>query len=129
MRKFTIATVLYFSIAACSARPTSTGAVAKSRDFITYEEIQSARVVGPSSWHLIAELRPHFLRSHSAQSLTERDPVFAAVYVDELLHGNLESLKSLTKDGIMSVQFLSPYDATTRFGTAMAGGAILIRTH
>ena len=48
------------------------------------------------AWDVISNLRPHFLRSQSAQSLNERDPVYAVVYVDEIVRGDLESLKSLS---------------------------------
>ena len=91
-------------------------------------EVQTARLVGWYAWDLIASVRPHFLRSQSAVTLTERDPVFAAVYVDEIYHGELESLKTVKLEIIKSIQFLPPFDAKTRFGKDMPGGAILIYT-
>ena len=129
MRKHAIASLMYFSIASCSASATGGHSEANDRDFITSEEIQSARDPGWSTWDLISRLRPNFLRSHSAQSLREADPVYAVVYLDEIPYGDLESLKSLTTNKIKTVQFLSPYDTKARFGSYMAGGAIMIRTH
>ena len=129
MRKLILASLVYFSIAACSASTTGMRSTASGHDFITSEEIQSVMVPGWSTWDLISRLRPHFLTSRSAQSLREPDPVFAVVYLDEIYHGELESLKTLKIQKIMSIQYLNPYDATTRFGTNMAGGAIMIRTH
>ena len=93
------------------------------------EEIADVRAPGPYAWDLISRLRPHFLKSQSAQYLENRDPIFAVVYVDEVYHGELESLKSLNVEGIKSIQFIPPYDTTARFGQTLQGGAIVIRTH
>jgi hypothetical protein len=51
------------------------------------------------------------------------------VYINEVYHGDIDSLKSLPLDGITSITYLSPFDAATRFGKEMPGGAIMIRTH
>ena len=126
MRKIAFASALILAITACaSAAGSGAGA---DRNLITFEEIERARTPGWHAWDLISALRPHFLRSQSAVTLTERDPVFARVYVDEIYHGEIESLKSLVLDKIMSVEFLPPFDAKTRFSEDMPGGAILIRT-
>ena len=69
-----------------------------------------------------------FYHRESAITLTEREPAFAVVYVDDIYHGELETLKSLRLEKILSVQYLPPFDAKTRFGQDMPGGAILIRT-
>ena len=125
MRKLTFAAALLLAVTACasaSPRPAS------DRDVIHLEEIQAARTPNWFAWDLISSLRPHFLKSQSAVTLTEREPVFAVVYVDDIYHGELETLKSLRLDKILSVQFLPPFDAKTRFGQDMPGGAILIRT-
>ena len=55
--------------------------------------------------------------------------MFAVVYLDEMVHGDLESLRSLSVDGIKSIQFVPPYETTARFGQTLQGGAIVIRTH
>lgn len=126
MRKIAFASALILAITACASAPAS-GAGA-DRNLITFDEIDRARVPGWYAWDLISSLRPHFLRSPSAITLTEREPVFARVYVDEIYHGEIESLKVLRLEKIMSVEFLPPFDAKTRFAMDMPGGAILIRT-
>lgn len=125
MRKIAFASALILALSACASAPTSRGS---DRDVIHLEEIQAARTPSWFAWDLISSLRPHFLKSQSAVTLTEREPVFAVVYVDDIYHGELETLKSLRLEKILSVQFLPPFDAKTRFGRDMPGGAILIRT-
>ena len=127
MRKIAFASALIVAITACASAP-APGA-GTDRNLITFDEIEKARVPGWYAWDLISSLRPHFLRSQSAITLTEREPVFARVYVDEIYHGEIESLKTLRLEKIMSVEFLPPFDAKTRFATDMPGGAILIRTN
>ena len=129
MRRFPVAIVLCLSIASCRPAATNASSDEMRRDIITYEEIRAATVPGWSAWDLITRLRPHFLTSKSAQTLREREPVEPVVYLDEMAQGGLESLKTLPISQIRSIQLLSSYDATTRYGTYMAGGAIVIRTH
>ena len=130
MRRVAFVSLLCLSALSCSAATSGSGALTgKSRDYITEEEIASRSGIATYAWDVISQLRPHFLSSHGPASLREPDPPRATVYVDELYYGPLESLKSLTAVGIKNIQVLSPYDATTRFGTNHVGGAILIRTH
>lgn len=129
MRRFALAGLVFFSIAGCTSATTSSATPIDRRNTITIEEIEKARSPGWFAYDVIANLRPHFLRSQSAQTLSDRYPVYAVVYVDEIVRGDLESLKSLTIDGIKSIQFVPPYDTTARFGQTMQGGAIVIRTH
>jgi hypothetical protein len=129
MRRLALAGLLVLSIVGCSSATTVAGSPIDRRNTITLEEIEKARTSGWFAWELISNVRPHFLRSQSAVGLTDRDPVYAVVYVDEIYRGELESLKSLTIDGIRSIQFIPPYDTTARFGQTLQGGAIVIRTH
>jgi hypothetical protein len=120
---------LFFSITGCATGGPPPLTPIDRRNTITAEEIENARSPSIFAWDLISTLRPHFLRSQSAVGLTERNPVFAAIYVDEVYRGELDILKSLSVDGIKSIQFIPPYDTTARFGQTLQGGAIVIRTH
>ena len=126
MRRLLVAALLLASVA-CSSAATTAGS-GNARDLITESQIRTARVPGWFTYELIDRLRPHFLKPHNAVTLREPDPIFADVYVNEIYHGDLESLKTLPIDGIKTIQFLPPFDAATRFGKEMPGGAILIRT-
>jgi hypothetical protein len=129
MRQFVLAGLMIYAIAGCAPAVAVPSSPIEKRNMITTEEIAEARAPGPYAWDLISRLRPHFLKSQSAQYLDSRDPVYAVVYVDEVYHGDLDSLKSLNVEGIKSIQFIPPYDTTARFGETLQGGAIVIRTH
>ena len=129
MRRLMFGGLMLCAIAACSSAVAVPSSPADKRNMITTEDIADVRAPGPYAWDLISRLRPHFLKSSNPQYLENRDPVFARVYVDEVYHGELESLKTMDVGGIKSIQFIPPYDTTARFGETFQGGAIMIRTH
>jgi hypothetical protein len=132
MKKLFSAFLLVVSLACSSATTTASSTAISPADrhnTITSDDIAKSRNPGWYAYEVINQLRPNFLKAHNAVTLESRDPIYADVYVDEQYHGDIESLKSFPIDGITSITFLSPYDAATRFGKEMPGGAIMIRTH
>ena len=130
MRRAAVAAIWVLLAACGSARSASspTGFVGDKRNLITYEEIKATKTPGWSAWDLIAQTRPNFLRTRGATSLRDPTPVRAVIYLDGVLYGKLETLRSLNIEEIREIEFISAGDATTRFGTDHLGGAILIRT-
>lgn len=125
MMKLAMAGALFFSALSCAGAGTGSG---KNPDTISYEEIQAARDPRESAWEAIRMLRPRFLSAHNAETLENRDREYAVVYLDDVFHGPIESLKNMTIDNVMTVQFLSPYDAKTRFSSDFPGGIIMVRS-
>jgi hypothetical protein len=130
MQRAAVALICLLLAACGSVRPESspTGFAGDKRNIITYEEIKAAKTPGWSAWDLIAQTRPNFLRSRGATSLRDPTPVRAVIYLDGVMYGKLESLRTLNVEEIREIEFISAGDATTRFGTDHLGGAILIRT-
>ncbi len=126
-----VSLIVALGLMACSSAKSSSGDLTpgEKRNLITAEEIAKARAPGWYAYELINALRPNFLKAHNAQTLESRDGIFADVYLNETYHGDIDSLKSLPIDAITSITYLPPFDAATRFGKAMEGGAIMIRTH
>jgi hypothetical protein len=48
------------------------------------------------------------------------------LYVDGTRRGSADELRFLRADEIERMEYMSPSDATTRFGTGHTGGAILV---
>ena len=71
---------------------------------------------------------PAWCRMRAQEYLGEEAAADGEV-LDEVVRGDLESLKSLSIEGIRTIQFVPPYDTTGRFGQTLQGGAIVIRTH
>ncbi|HEX6574219.1 MAG TPA: hypothetical protein VF042_04545 [Gemmatimonadaceae bacterium] len=127
IRSLATAFLLVAAASACSSATTTSGG--DRRNNISTDEIRQVSNPGWSAYDLISKVRPDWLRSRSAQTLREPDPIFAVIYVDDIYHGELESLKDITVSRVESVQFISAYDTTARFGQTYQGGAIMVRTH
>lgn len=129
MRRFVLAAAVVIATAACASAPGGTGAQGmRNRNVLTAEEIQTSRAPGWTAHELIAQLRPEYLRSRGVVSLRSTGPATAAVYLDGLRFGQLESLRTLSATQILRIEYINAADATTRFGTDHVGGAILIST-
>jgi outer membrane receptor protein involved in Fe transport len=55
-------------------------------------------------------------------------PAFARVVVDGAFPGELNELRQISTESIETLTFLSPSDATTKYGTGYLGGVIEVRT-
>ncbi|MEO5903375.1 MAG: hypothetical protein ABIQ55_05120 [Gemmatimonadaceae bacterium] len=98
------------------------------RDMLFEAEIQTNRVPGMTVYDLVSHLRPEYLRSRGANSLRDLTPPTAIVYVDNSKYGSLDTLRSMSADNVLQIQYFTANDAATRFGMDHAGGAILITT-
>lgn len=97
-----------------------------TRDLITAEEIVG--VQARNVYEAIAQLRPSFLQPHPIAS-SSGSPVIAAVYIDGTPQGEgFSALRQMRPTDVSEIRFLSGPDATQRFGTGNAGGAILVKT-
>lgn len=76
---------------------------------------------------LIQFARPRFLKTRGATRVgASAAGEYAAVYVNDVRFGDIQSLRSLPSEGLVSIQWLSAAEATTRFGYGNTDGAILI---
>lgn len=74
----------------------------------------------------IRQLRPRWLRPRSQSSFTMPDSNEPVVYVNDVQYGPLDSLRQIHVNDVMTVAYMSPADATTRFGTGHGGGSIMV---
>ncbi len=127
MRRTILTLSLLAATAACSSAPVASGeAPAGHRNLIERGEIELSRTPGSSAWDLIAQLRPQFLRSRGPASLRDASPSTAVVYLDNVLFGDIASLRTISADSIVRIEYVNAADATTRFGSDRSGGAILL---
>src|SRR5215208_5530684 len=113
---------LFLGLSGCSSGSGSTELrPLRSGNFIGEEEIERAKSPALNAYELISDLRPGFLRSRGAQSLRDTRPVTANVYLDSVLLGSLETLKTINAGSIRTIAFINAADATTRFGTDHGG--------
>lgn len=112
--------------AGCATKSTTPRAAAKDPNLITIDELQ--RSDASNLRDAIARLRPQFLRSRGAVSINDPTPPTAVVYLDGQRVGGLEFLERMSPMGVFSVRYMSPVDASSRYGLNHEGGAILIST-
>ena len=110
-------------VAACASSSAATPR--RTRDVITAEEI--ARTRPGTAYDVVEALRPEFLRSRGPVS-TDGTQEYAVVYLDGVRAGGLIELRRVPAEVLAEIRYISGPDATTRYGTGHAGGAILITT-
>ena len=122
--------VLLLIATACSSGKTRKDEVRRSRSIVTSVEIETTSA--SNAYEAIQILRPHLLqRQLSARhnvSLTEGANTKAVVYLDEVRFGDFRSLEQISVFSIKQIEYISPSEATLKFGTGHSGDAFLIRS-
>ena len=117
------------SMTACAAAvpPASRTAFRSAgRDVITASEIVASHVT--DAYQAVVHLRPEFLRRRSVRPVSSPAQATVAVYLDDLLFGNAESLRDIPLGRVRLIRYVSPSDASFRFGGSHPAGAILVTT-
>ncbi len=73
----------------------------------------------------VQRLRPQWLRARGAARLSGGN-LTVAVYVNDVRRGEVGFLRTIQLEAVQRVQFLTGTEATTRWGTGVAGGVILV---
>jgi hypothetical protein len=125
MRTLRVVLALFLVIGTACATSGRTAAPRRDSELITIEELTATEAA--TMHQVIQRLRPNWLRSRgqvSIQSPAAGNPV---VYIDDTRMGGVESLHSIIPSEVQEVRHLNAADATNRFGTGHAGGAIIVR--
>ena len=120
MHRYTVL-VCTLALAACAA-PTGSSP-RPDASIINQEEI--ATTGSYNAYQLVERLRPAWFRTRGATSLSDMDQDIV-VYYDGTRIGFRDELRTLVKDDIESIQYLSPARANTLFGQRHANGAIMV---
>ena len=121
--------LLVLVLAGCGAAATASGG--GNSNLITSELLREAE--GLSVYQIIQRDRPRWLRAgRGAPTFGNAvggaaSSAFARVVLDGVPYGDFNELRRLDTDEVDSIEYMSASDATTRFGTGYANGAILVR--
>jgi hypothetical protein len=97
----------------------------KDPNVITEAELTSRPTL--TARQAIEQLRPQFLRTRGTTTLGNAQTADVIwVYVDGTRMGTLEVLNNIGVHEIREIRYLSPSEATNRYGTGHVQGAILI---
>lgn len=90
---------------------------------LTGEEIRSAGIT--SVLEAIRRLRPQYLVSRAPVTGANKSGL-PVVYVDNMPYGPVSELQAMPTETVAEIRFISPEDATTRWGTNYPNGVILV---
>jgi hypothetical protein len=86
---------------------------------------QIAEATAANAYDLVQTLRPRWLQVRGPAGVATGE---TAVYLDGSRIGEIDVLRRISTREISGLQFLSPTEATHRFGTGHGHGAILVTT-
>lgn len=127
--RYVVLVVLMFSSVACasSAGPAGDGAPSNRRDPDRIDAEELSGISAGNAFDVVQALRPAWLRSRpGARSFGGGGSV--RVYVDGVSLGGVAALRNISRDAIVSMEYLDPARATQRWGTGHGAGAILVST-
>jgi hypothetical protein len=113
---------LALAMGACAS--SGEGRTSGSPDLIDREQIEASSA--RNAYDLVNQLRPRWLRGRGSGSIQSPDSGLPVVYIGEVRHGDVESLRGFNTDGIEELRFINATTATTRYGSGHAGGVIRI---
>lgn len=117
--------LLLLTLVACGT--TSPSRRSASSDIITREEIEASRA--DNVYELLQQVRPRFLRSRGVHSMSDPSAGYPVVYINDVRHGGLQTLRSILVRQVEEVRYISASDATTRWGTGHTAGVIQVRAN
>ena len=127
MRIVLSSVLLSLALSGCaSAGVAGSGGRGRDPNLISSEELREAESEGIGVRQVIGRLRPRWLQTRGATSLSNPAGSSARVVLDGAPYGEIEALFDMTPIDIKEIRFMNARDATTRFGTGYDGGAILV---
>lgn len=98
----------------------------RSARVLTAEEI--GEVAANTAYEAVELTRPQWFTRRASPTMGNPQPTPPVVYLDGIRVGDLDELRLIRAVVVERMEYLSPSDATTRFGTNHNGGAILVTT-
>lgn len=111
--------LITFAVAACASSGTGDGGFLRDANLITAEELSD--VSDRSVYEAIQVLRPQWLRRTGF-----RNDLPSAVLDNQRYE--LDILETMSPDEVLWLRFMSPSDASVRWGTGYPSGVIEVRT-
>ena len=95
-------------------------------DLITRAEMERNEYA--SLYEVVQALRGQWLRTRGPTTILGR-PSEVQVMVDDMRLGGVTTLRSLTRDNVVTIAFVDPVTAAQRWGGRYAQGTIVVTTH
>lgn len=128
LTRLLLAVAIATTTAACASSTGSSGSSntpRRSADLITRDELTG--VDAANMEQVIQRLRPTWLRGRGQVSIGNAEAGNPIVYIGDTRLGGLQTLSTVVPAEVQEVRRLSAAEATNRYGTGHAGGAIVLR--
>lgn len=124
-RYLAVALLLLVGLAGCASSGGARGASSGDSDVLTEEEM--ADWATQDLYSVVQRLRPRWLQARAPATVQGRQSI--TIFLDGIRqNGDPDILRNLRTSEIQEVRYMNARDATTRFGTDMTGGALLVVT-
>ncbi len=125
LRFYTVMAMVFFAFACAGSTQGGTESSPSSRDPITGDELESLPAQY-SAYEAVQRLRGRWLRPRGPASFSGNAPVI--VFMDNVRLGGVDVLMGIPLERVDTIRFFDAADATNRWGTGLAGGAIEVIT-
>lgn len=111
--------------APATAQGTAPAPVRRNANVISMDEIAALAGRAETALEIVEQLRPQMLRPRGQNSAQANA---LSTYVDGVRVGDVQGLRTVQANMIREIRYLSPTDATQRYGTGHSSGAIEVST-
>ena len=94
------------------------------RDPLYAYEMRSTALL--TAYDAVERLRPSYLRQRGPATLLSVGDTRVQVFLNEVRIGGVDVLRTIPVSEVAWIRYLSPSEATIRFGTQAGGGAIIV---
>jgi hypothetical protein len=119
-----LATSNVASLAGCASATSQSQSGRAAGNRLTRSEIVSAN--SDNLYDVIAKLRPEWLSSRGATSVTDATPTSVSVFMNGAMLGKADYLKQLGTADVTEVRYWDPGQASARFGMGHPRGVLEI---
>ncbi len=126
MRRQAISLLMLLLVGEGCGLNTQRGSMSRDRSLITLEEIETH--AQRSAFEAIRFLRPGWLQPVRGARSSAANANYPYVFLDGVPFGRVDMLNSIDSSVLFEIRFVSPADATTRWGTGFQGGVIALTT-
>jgi len=119
-----VAGLLLITALGCTTSSGGSREPGRDRNVLTSEEM--ATMESFTAWDAVQRLRPMWMRPGGIRNSANPAGHFPHVFVDGAPYGPMETLRGFRVVNIETMRYISPTDATIRYGGQYQGGVILV---
>ena len=125
-----VAAVLGCASAGPNSGSSPNGVAQKSANYLPFDEIANAHADANTVYDAVARLRPNWLAAHGVTSSTSSTTSeYASVFVDGVLYGDLNTLRSLQAYHVADIRYYDITQSGAKYGIrGGSSGVIDVRT-